>query len=168
MPPSVSRYAGRYRPDEKARSAITGHSHFAAAGDIAYIPRGLTHDARSGENISLHITVGVLCCRWADLLLEAAADFSLTDVAFRKALPPGFARQQFDRAQAREAFRTLLRELSTRANFEAILDRFIDEFISTRPPLLRGQITQMANVDRLTIDSAVGARANAVSYPNGR
>jgi ribosomal protein L16 Arg81 hydroxylase len=134
------------------------------AGDIAYLPRGLVHDARSGEGVSLHITVGVLCYTWADLVLEAAADLSLNDVAFRKALPPGFARQKFDRAQARETFRTLLQELSARSNFEAILDRFIDEFISKRPPLLRGQMAQMAKVDRVTIDSAVGARANAFAH----
>jgi ribosomal protein L16 Arg81 hydroxylase len=134
------------------------------AGDIAYIPRGVVHDARSGEDVSLHITVGVLSYTWADLLLEAAADLSLNDLAFRKALPPGFARQEFDRAQARETFGNLLQQLSAKSNLDAILDRFVDEFISTCPPLLRGQMAQMATLDRLTIDSVVGARTNAVSH----
>jgi ribosomal protein L16 Arg81 hydroxylase len=133
------------------------------AGDLAYIPRGVVHDARSGENVSLHITVGVLSYTWADLLLELAADVSLSDPAFRKSLPPGFAREEFDRKKAGEAFRNLLQRLSAKAQFEEILDRFVDEFISTSPPLLRGQMAQMASVDRLTIDSVVGARPNAIS-----
>ena len=134
------------------------------AGDIAYIPRGVVHDARSGENVSLHITAGILSYTWTDLLLEFAADVSLNDPALRKALPPGFARQDFNRPQAREIFRTLLQQFSAKSNFDAILDRFIDEFISACPPLLRGQMSQMATLDRLTIDSVVGARTSAVSY----
>src|SRR5262249_16382396 len=39
-------------------------------GDVAYVPRGLVHDARSSDEVSLHITLGVLCYRWVDLLLE--------------------------------------------------------------------------------------------------
>ena len=134
------------------------------AGDIAYIPRGVVHDARSGEDVSLHITAGILSYTWIDLLLELAADVSLNDPAFRKALPPGFARQEFDRGKAREIFRNLLEQLSAKSNFEATLDRFGDEFISACPPLLRGQMAQMAALNRLTMDSVVGARTNAVFH----
>ena len=73
-------------------------------GDMAYIPRGVVHDARSSEELSLHITVGILSYRWADLLLEFVADASLKDPAFRKSLPPGFAREDFDRGLAQEIF----------------------------------------------------------------
>jgi len=134
------------------------------AGDTAYIPRGVIHDARSGEDISLHITLGVLTYTWTDLLLELAADVSLNDPAFRKALPPGFARQQFDRAQAREVFRNLLQQLSAKSNFDEILDRFVDQFISTRPPLLRGQMAQLTTLRMLTLDGVVGARPSSVSH----
>lgn len=128
------------------------------AGDIAYIPRGIAHDARSGESISLHITAGVLSYTWADLLLECVADVSLRDMAFRKALPPGFARSEFRRRQGREIFQSLLSQLPAESNFDVILDRFLDEFISACPPLLRGQIGQIAGLDRVGIESRVGAR----------
>lgn len=133
------------------------------AGDVAYIPRGVVHDARSSDNISLHITAGILRTTWTDLLLEFVAEASLNDPAFRKSLPPGFARADFDRGQARATFRHLLQQLSAKANFEAILDRFADEFVSACPPLLRGQMAQLAALDRLTIDSKVGARAGVIS-----
>ena len=133
------------------------------AGDLAYIPRGAIHDARSGETVALHVTAGVLTYTWADLLLEWLADVSLNDPAFRKALPLGFARPEFDRAQARAIFQNLWERLSTKSNFEAVLDRFVDEFVSACPPLLTGQMTQIANLDRLTIDSVVGARTGVIS-----
>jgi len=134
------------------------------AGDLAYIPRGVVHEASSGEQCSLHITAGILSYTWADLLREFAADASLTEPIFRKALPPGFAREGFDRLQAREAFRVLLQHLSSKSNFDDILDRFIDDFISACPPLLRGQMTQLAVLGHLTIDSVVGARTSTTVH----
>jgi hypothetical protein len=134
------------------------------AGDFAYIPRGVVHDACSSETTSLHITVGVLHYTWTDLLLESIADVSLNDPAFRKALSPGFARQDFNRAQARGIFRDLLLRLSEKSDLDAMLDGFADEFISQCPPLLRGQLGQIANLDRVVIDTVVGARTSVVSH----
>jgi ribosomal protein L16 Arg81 hydroxylase len=133
------------------------------AGDTVYIPRGIMHDARSSNDVSLHITVGVLAYTWADIVLESVAEVCLSTSDFRKALPPGFARQTFDRTMARETFSKLLQGLPKRSNIDGILDRFIDEFISSCPPLLRGQMSQISKLDRMTIDNAVGARAG-VNY----
>lgn len=133
------------------------------AGDLAYIPRGIAHDAHSTGVVSLHITAGILRYTWADLLLEFVAGASLNDPAFRKALPPGFAHPDFDRTQARETMLNLLRKACTTPNFDGALDRFVDEFISACPPLLQGQMAQVAALDRLAIDSVVGARPGVVS-----
>jgi ribosomal protein L16 Arg81 hydroxylase len=133
------------------------------AGDLAYVPRGCVHQARSSDNVSLHITVGVLVFTWADLLLELVADACLNDAAFRKALPPGFARQDFPKERAREMFDKLWQRLSARRNFDPILDRFGDEFLSSCPPLLRGQMAQLAALDRLTIESVVGVRKHTIA-----
>lgn len=132
------------------------------AGDVAYISRGVGHEARSTDTVSLHITAGILRYTWADLLLEFIARASLHDAAFRKALPPGFARSGFDRAQAREKLLDLLRQTETTSNFDATLDSLIEAFISACPPLLDGQMAQMAALDHLNINSAVGARQGIV------
>lgn len=131
-------------------------------GDVAYIPRGVVHEARSSEKLSLHITVGILCYRWADLLLEFVADASLKDPAFRRGLPPGFAREDFDRSHAQEIFGSLLKRLATNSDCATILCHFADRWISARPPLLNGQMGQLALLDRLRIESVVGARSSAV------
>jgi hypothetical protein len=124
----------------------------------------MAHDAHSGDNLSLHVTAGALCYTWADLLLELVADKSLNHPAFRKALPPGFAAQDFDRKAARDTLKNLLQQLSESPELDPILDRFVDEFVSACPPLLRGQMAQSANLDSLTIRSVVGARPGAIFH----
>ena len=132
-------------------------------GDMAYIPRGVAHDAHSTDELSLHITTGILQYTWTDLLLEVLACASLQDPEFRKALPRGFARPEFDRTRALETLQRLLNKACSGSNLDAGLGRFIDEFISGSPPLLTGQMKQLAMLDRLGIESIAGARP-AVHY----
>ena len=132
-------------------------------GDAAYIPRGWAHEARSSDNVSLHITVGVLAYTWTDFLLECVADACLNDAAFRKSLPPGFARKEFPREQVRAVFGRLLQHLSERGAPDKMLDRFVDEFLSSCPPLLRGQMAQLAALDQLATDSIVGTRPHLIA-----
>jgi len=132
-------------------------------GDAAYIPRGWVHEARSSDNVSLHITVGVLAYTWTDFLLECVADACLNDAAFRKSLPPGFARKEFPREQVRAVFGRLLQHLSERGAPDKMLDRFVDEFLSSCPPLLRGQMAQLAALDQLATDSIVGTRPHLIA-----
>lgn len=132
------------------------------AGDVAYIPRGVAHDARSTDTVSLHITAGILRFTWTDLLLEFVANASLRDAAFRKSLPPGFARTGFERKQARQTIRELLQRVSERGDFDAALDHFVSEFFSRSRPLLRGQMQQMAELERLSTESVAGVRDGAI------
>ena len=132
------------------------------AGDAAYIPRGWAHEARSSDNVSLHITVGILAYTWTDFLLEFVAEACLNDAEFRKSLPPGFARTEFPREQALAVFGRLLQHLSERAAPDKMLDRFVDEFLSSSPPLLRGQLAQLAALDQLATDSVVGIRPHLI------
>lgn len=127
-------------------------------GDIAYVPRGLVHDARSGDKVSLHITLGILTSTWADLLRVALAEWALSDAALRKALPPGFAKQGFDRAEAKRYFKELQSRLGENANLGSALDHFVDEFLAACPPILRGQLSEIGKLDALRLDTRVAPR----------
>lgn len=133
------------------------------AGDIAYIPRGWAHEARSTDTVSLHITAGILAVTWTDFLLECLADACLNDPVLRKALPPGFARDGVSKQQMQETLGSLLRRVSEHAKPDEILDRFADEFLASCPPLLRGQMAQLAAVDRIAIDTLVGTRPHGIA-----
>ena len=134
-----------------------------SAGDVAYIPRGHLHEAIATNSVSLHITVGVLAYTWTDFLLEAVADACLNDVAFRKALPPGFARDGVPEAQTREIFGRLLQSLSERAYPERILERFVDEFLASCPPLLRGQMAQLAALEHIDLETTLEVRPHLIA-----
>ncbi len=132
------------------------------AGDLAYVPRGVVHDAHSTDTTSLHITAGILRYTWTDLLLEFLASASLRDAEFRKSLPPEFAREGFDRAQARENLQRLLKRAADAGDFDRALDHFADDFISKCRPMLRGQMAQISALEHLTAGSVAGARPNAI------
>jgi ribosomal protein L16 Arg81 hydroxylase len=129
------------------------------AGDMAYLPRGLMHDARTVEGSeSAHITLGVLHTSWTDLLAESLARLGLRDPALRRALPPGFARDGFDREGARAQFRALLQRFAAEATFDDVFDHFAEDFVGTRHPILPGQLAQVARLPSLSAHSAVRAR----------
>ena len=55
-----------------------------------------------------------------------------------------------------------MQQLYQTTNFDVILDRFVDEFISACPPPLRGQIAQIDGLENLTVDSVVRARTDVI------
>ncbi len=110
-------------------------------GDVAYVPRGMMHDAASiGGSPSLHITVGLIGKSWADLVLEAVAEVALREPSFRRTLPPGFARDEFDRTDARATLQRLGAVLARELRLDPAMDLLADEFVRTRPALAPGAV----------------------------
>jgi ribosomal protein L16 Arg81 hydroxylase len=132
------------------------------AGDLLYIPRGYLHHGRSRDDISLHATVGVWPHLWSNVLIEAMAKLCLSDPAFRRALPVGLGRPDFDIASARRTFSDLLARAVTQANADPIFERLADEFAVGRPAYVPGQIKQAALARKLSLDDEVGVRPAAI------
>jgi hypothetical protein len=103
------------------------------AGDCAYVPRGLMHDAAtSGDEPSLHVTVGLITRTWADLMLEAISEAALRSPEARRSLPPGYANQGFDREPWRAYVRKLAQSLAGEVELDPALDLIGDAFIRSR------------------------------------
>ena len=103
------------------------------AGDCAYVPRGMMHDAMtSGDAPSLHVTVGLITRTWADLMLEAVSEAALRTPELRRSLPVGFARPGFDRTEARAHIRKLAEALAREVQLDPALDLMADTFIRSR------------------------------------
>lgn len=109
-------------------------------GDMCYVPRGVVHDARATEELSLHVTTGLLTPRWIDLLIEAMNELALRDPAFRRAIPPGHAMTGFDRTGARQTFRDLLRRAAETIDPDRTLDFYAHDYRSRRVPVVPGQL----------------------------
>ena len=110
-------------------------------GDCVYIPRGLMHDAISvGEKASLHITVGLIVKKWADLMLEALSEVAIRNPRFRRSLPPGFARPGYNNKSAKIYFDELINEFQKNSNFDKVFEVIKENFIRERTPNLRGSL----------------------------
>ncbi|MBL4812904.1 MAG: hypothetical protein JKX69_11245 [Rhodobacteraceae bacterium] len=127
-------------------------------GDMAYIPRGLVHDARSTDEMSLHITTGVLARSWTDLFLEAVAAHALKTPAMRQTLPPGYANDGYHGADVQDRFADLLAGFMAGAAPQEAMSNLAADFQSQRRPVVPGQLLQIAGVDALGPRSMVGAR----------
>ncbi|WP_432519701.1 cupin domain-containing protein [Kineococcus sp. SYSU DK006] len=60
-------------------------------GDALFLPRGWLHSARTTDERSIHLTIGLLSTTWADVLTDAVASAGRGDLALRRALPVGSA-----------------------------------------------------------------------------
>lgn len=116
------------------------------AGDCAYVPRGLMHDAMtSGTEPSLHVTVGLITRTWADLMLEAVSEVALRTPSLRKSLPAGYARADLDRDAARASLRTLAETVARQVQLDPALDLLADSFIRSRAADNRFAVRDAAN-----------------------
>jgi len=130
-------------------------------GDMVYVPRGLTHDAVSTDQTSLHITTGLMVRSWADLLTEAVRMMAHDNVEFREALPPGFTDEGYDLGPAQEKFAALLARV-TAADLEPVLHEFREDFIGSRLPRVHGQMAELARMADLNATSRLIARPNLI------
>lgn len=150
-----------FRREETKPGAVTMEFDLRP-GDMLYLPRGMMHDAQTREGETAHITLGALTTSWTELLLEVVAKLALSDVDFRRALPPGFAQTGFDRTASRAQLRSLLERVLERGDLDQAMDHFADELVSTRRALLDGQLEQIMSLGEVTIDHRAGARPNLV------
>lgn len=111
-------------------------------GDALYIPRGFPHDAEAREEVSVHVTVGILASSWVDLWRSVMRRAS-EQRSFREPLPLGFADDPDGLADELEVRRKeLLDWLEEAAGPEALRD-LAARFWRARRPLSRGRIAQL-------------------------
>jgi Cupin superfamily protein len=132
------------------------------AGDVFYCPRGLFHAARSTDDVSLHITLGLIGKTWADVMIEAASEACLASPAFRAHLPVGYANPGFDMGQAEATFRFLLEDFARNAKLAPILARFAENFVTSRRPAFDGCLQELDSAPEVTGHSRVIARPHLI------
>lgn len=150
-----------FEPDKHIPGAVTRELTIRA-GDVFYCPRGLFHSARATDEVSLHITLGVMGKTWADVMVEAVSEACLASPAFRANLPAGFADPGFDRSQAEANFRSLIETFAENARLGPILDRFAESFVTSRRPDFEGCLTELDSPPPVSAETRVVARPHLV------
>jgi hypothetical protein len=122
-------------------------------GDTLYLPRGWLHAATTSDTESLHLTVGVNVYTWLDAV-KAAVDECASDVEFRRSAEGGDARE-------------LVERLLSRLSDEDVQSRRRRKLVSTRRPILDGQLEQLRALETLDVDTELERRPTAMVDVDG-
>jgi hypothetical protein len=150
-----------FDPDKHIPGAAT-REFTIRAGDVFYCPRGLFHSARATDEVSLHITLGLIGKTWADVMVEAISEACLASPALRAHLPVGFARPGFDRGAAEATFRSLVEGFAHEVRLGPILDRLAEAFVTSRHPSFEGCLAELDSAPSVALDTGVVARPHLV------
>jgi lysine-specific demethylase/histidyl-hydroxylase NO66 len=125
-----------------------------------YLPTGTPHSARSQEQTSLHVTVGINRLTWRDVL-RRVSDRVLADKRYDEPLPAGYvdapSRLAGRLAEELEAFSRGLEDIDA----GAVADERATMFLRERTPALRGGLTDLVALDELTDDTLLARRPTA-------
>jgi hypothetical protein len=141
-------------PDDEAREVLL------EPGLVMYLPTGTLHSARSQQQASLHVTVGVNRLTWRETL-RRVADSVLSDERYDEPLPAGYLDdpQLLAGLLADElgAFAERLAGLDA----EQVLDERVAGFLTTRTPVLRGGLLDLVELEQLDDETLVEHRPTA-------
>lgn len=132
------------------------------AGDLLYIPRGLMHSADSLDEMSLHVTTGLMAFTWAGLLLELVSRAALEQRDLRENLPLGFARANFSEERLREVFAAKLKTLSEAVDPIEAYGPLFDGLIADHRPAMGDLLRQTLGIDAVGPDSWIEPRLGAL------
>ena len=159
QPLAWERFVAARLPEERESKTPRLEAELTA-GHCLYIPTGYLHQAESTSEVSVHLTVGISTYRWYDVLLEIL-NVATEEVAFREPLPVGFANDVDGMAEEVEQHLKLFTWWLDTIDRHNLAKRVADRFRSTRPPLLAGQLQQLARIGRLSDDSLVARRRSS-------
>ncbi len=125
------------------------------AGEALYVPRGLMHAAATTEEVSLHVTLGVMSYTWADLLVDCLAEVVERDPGWRENLPFGFAAgEQPDPALA-SALTRRLTDLGAQIDLPAVVRERQGTFAGHLRPRATDHLQQVVAAPSLEGDDQV-------------
>ena len=79
------------------------------SGDVLFIPRGFVHEGFASDQGSVHVTAGLNCLTWADLLIETVEALSQRQLPLRRALSPVILDSGDPTASDQEEYKAMLR-----------------------------------------------------------
>ena len=148
-------------PDGACNPAPDAATSTLRPGDILYIPRGIIHEAWSSEETSLHITVGVNNATLLDVAVAALRAAALRDMRLRRGLPPA-ALLSGDRGELAHAALALCRDIVSKDDLVAVVDRMADQFVASRRQPSAGFLRTIASLVASGVDRRFRLRPDAL------
>ena len=125
-----------------------------------YLPTGTPHSARSQQETSLHVTLGINQLTWRTLL-QRVADRALGDERYAAPLPAGYLE---DPSVLAGPLRAVLVELAgavAAVDADTVAEAQAQEFLTGRTPALRGGLTDLVVLESITDQTRLERRPTA-------
>jgi hypothetical protein len=150
----------------KGTDADAGHPCLSVdlqAGDSLYVPRGFLHSARAQQDLSAHLTIGVVTTTWHDVVKDVVAGVA-DEGDFRRALPIGFTSDPDGLAAEVEDALARLRKWIDEVDPEVVAADVVRRFWAGRPQVLPGQLRQVLAVDGIGDETRLRRRECSVCH----
>ncbi len=141
-------------PDAPAREVLL------EPGLSMYLPTGTPHSARSQEETSLHVTIGINRLTVRDLV-RSLAERVLVDPAYDAALPSGWVDDPGLLAKALAPPLDSAAASLSALDLTSVAEERAEAFLSERAPVLTGGLVDRVGLSALTDRSVVARRATA-------
>jgi hypothetical protein len=125
-----------------------------------YLPTGTPHSARSQEQASLHVTIGINRLTWRDLL-RRQVDRLLAEQEYDAPLPAGYLTDPERLARPLVDRLTRLTEAVDRLDATEAATGSADAFLADRSPALPGALRDRTLLDELDDDTPLEHRPTA-------
>lgn len=136
--------------------------HTVEPGQVIYLPRGVYHEAATGESHSLHLTLSIAPTTWIDLMTRMLPSVE----PLREALPLVGSRDDGGRA-LRAQFDQLLGALREHADPAGEARRLADESVVALRPLPDDDFGRCARLGALAPSSRVRRRRGTILRVHG-
>lgn len=134
------------------------------AGDTLYIPRGIMHAAKSLDETSLHITLGLHAYTWAEFAGQCLAEAAARRPEWREDLPFGYASSaSAGFGKIKNQLDERLAELASNANVPAVLSAQIDDLACAFRARASNYLAQATNAEALSRKDQVRLRPDPSS-----
>lgn len=156
LPNKLMEFApGKYEVGELDETIV------AEAGDLIYIPRGIMHQAETNDDMSIHVTLGMLGYTWTDLLIESVLEFSKTNDSLRRFLPREMLRNGAKEIH-QEYFAELFSTMATSISLQDSVNRFKREISASQKINIKNLLTQGDSVSGIDENSIFEMRHNVL------
>lgn len=125
------------------------------AGDTLYVPRGVYHDARSDNETSMQISLGIFPYYWCDVLHAVIDDVADKHARLRMAVGPT---KELDPATLEADFREVLSLLAEKADISGVVAALQAVAASKRVKDGTNRLQDMETLAGLAADSLLKAR----------
>ena len=119
-------------------------------GDVLYVPRGLFHEARTSDALSLHVTLGVHPYLWVDYVSDIVQAVGSSNVDWRRSVSTGAG--TVTHAGRHTLLRQLLADLASAEELEPVADAIYEDAVNYKSRqgmhLLTDHLQQILDADK--------------------